>query len=325
MHLRALMLCLLASAACAQSSFPATPVPLEKSTSLECMPVETTDTDRRDPIDKIFVKLVVNDARSPIDLGVVHHAISGASYNRADQYTRSDFRQIPGRAEYYWAGVWNKNPTVTMKGSLAQTAPGRWTYVEEQSRSGIARFWMKSDCRVVSATVPQPDDKTANAQFPRPSDQPSTDFYLAEQHLADCATNADLHPPYVSAQNDVMAVCKREAEAYLLACMASGMARGDHAENECRGAAYTLADSMWKRDPIDMQFGKCLEREAKARVHNLLWPLELVTLCRSERYAFEASCRQRKDAHQCKQDVEELARIAACGYALDDLACRREQ
>lgn len=126
-------------------------------------------------------------------------------------------------------------------------------------------------------------------------------FDLAERRLAACAAHADLHPPYHGGDT-VMDACQHEAEAYVSACVAR--THSEHAEFECRGAAYSLATSMQKRDPIDDRFVACLKSKGQADA----LPLELLTLCRSERQAFEESCRQRKDAAQCENDAESIAR-----------------
>jgi hypothetical protein len=129
------------------SSFhPAISEPLEKNTSLECVPVQSTDNDRRDPIYKISVNISFGDNWSPEDMSISHYAISGASYNRADQYTRSDLTQTPGKTDYYWTGTWTKNSAVTMRGNLMRSTTNKWTYSEQQFKYGIPEFGMLSVC-----------------------------------------------------------------------------------------------------------------------------------------------------------------------------------
>jgi hypothetical protein len=133
-----------------QSSFrPAKPEPLEQYTALECVPVKATDSDRRDPIYKISVNISFDDDWRPDDMTVIHYATSGASYNRADQYTRSNLRRTLGKTDYYWGGSWIKNSAVTMTGNLVRSATNKWTYSEQQFKYGRLDYSMFSVCHVV--------------------------------------------------------------------------------------------------------------------------------------------------------------------------------
>ena len=118
---------------------PAKPDPLEKYTALECVPVQATDTEDRDRIYKIVVNISFNDNWQPEDMSVLHYAASGTAYNRADQYTRSDLTQIPGRIDYSWTGTWIKNSAVTMRGHLKRSTANKWTYPNNNS-SMVARI-----------------------------------------------------------------------------------------------------------------------------------------------------------------------------------------
>jgi hypothetical protein len=133
-----------------QSFHAAKPEPLEQQTDLECVPVQTTDTDRRDPVYKITVDLSIDNAE-PTDLKVVHTTVSGAIYVRADQYTRSNLTSTPGKTEYFWTGAWTKNLAVTMKGTLMRSVDNKWTYAEQQFRDGGLRFAMLSVCHAIEA------------------------------------------------------------------------------------------------------------------------------------------------------------------------------
>jgi hypothetical protein len=133
-----------------QPSFrPAKPEPVEKYTSLECVPVQATDSDRRDPIYKIAVNIALDDNGKPEEMRVFHHATSGASYNRSDQYTRSDLTQTPGKTDYYWTGTWIKNSAVTMRGNLMRSTTSKWSYSEQQFKYGRPEFAMFSVCHSV--------------------------------------------------------------------------------------------------------------------------------------------------------------------------------
>src|SRR5262249_3399106 len=110
---------------------PAAPEPLEKYTSLECVPVQATDNDRRDPIYKVKVNSSFDDNGNHEEMSVSHYATSGASYNRAEQYVRSDLTQTPGKTDYYWTGTWTKNSAVTMRGNLRRSTTNKWTYSEQ--------------------------------------------------------------------------------------------------------------------------------------------------------------------------------------------------
>jgi hypothetical protein len=137
-----------------------------------------------------------------------------------------------------------------------------------------------------------------------------TAFDLAEQRLAACAAHADIHPPVRFNENSVAEACHDEIEAYVRACMTRSRYDEPY-EPDCRYAALTLADTLQKHDPIDVQFVDCLKKNVQTQ-----WlPLVLLALCRSERHAYEASCRKRKDASQCERDSEEMALIATCNLA----------
>ncbi|MGJ4945114.1 hypothetical protein ACQR1W_31450 [Bradyrhizobium sp. HKCCYLS1011] len=138
------------------------------------------------------------------------------------------------------------------------------------------------------------------------------DFELAEQKLADCAARADLHPPY-GPGNTVMDVCQHAADAYQAACVASG-----HSGMECGLAAGALANSMQKHDPVDEQFIQCLEKAGRRGA----LPLELLTLCRAERHAFEDLCRRRKDIDRCERDAETLARAVCVSRSFGADTCQ---
>jgi hypothetical protein len=132
---------------------PVAPEPVEKYTSLECVPVQATDKDRRDPIYKITVNISFDDNGKPEEMNVSHYATSGASYNRAEQYTRSDLTQTPGKTDYYWSGTWIKNTAVTMRGKLMRSTANKWTYSEQQFKYGKPEFAMLSVCHLVDSEV----------------------------------------------------------------------------------------------------------------------------------------------------------------------------
>jgi hypothetical protein len=132
---------------------PIAPEPPEKYTSLECVPVQATDRDRRDPIYKITVDLSFDDNWNPEDMTVSHYATSGASYNRAEQYMRSNLTQTPGKTDYYWTGIWSKNSAVTMTGNLRRSTANKWTYSEQQFKYGRLEFAMLSVCHLVESEL----------------------------------------------------------------------------------------------------------------------------------------------------------------------------
>ncbi len=131
------------------SSFHATtPQPLEKVTNLECVIERATSVETRDPIYKISVKLTLDDNLNVEDLSVIHHARSGASYNRADQYTGAQLSQVPGHIDYTWTGTLAKSPSKSMKGRLVRTTDMRWAYLEQLSDGGRSDYSMESVCHV---------------------------------------------------------------------------------------------------------------------------------------------------------------------------------
>jgi hypothetical protein len=132
---------------------PAAPEPLEKYTSLECVPVQASDKDRRDPIYKITVNISFGDDGNPEEMSVSHYATSGVSYNRAEQYVRSDLTHTPDKTDYYWTGTWTKNSAVTMRGNLRRSTTNKWTYSEQQFKYGRLEFAMLSVCHLVESEV----------------------------------------------------------------------------------------------------------------------------------------------------------------------------
>jgi hypothetical protein len=130
---------------------PRKPEPLEKYTSLECVPVQATDSDHRDrdPIYKIVVNVSFDDNWQPENLSVLHYAASGTAYDRADQYTRSDLTYTPGKIDYYWTGTWVQNSAVTMRGHLMRSTANKWTYSEDQFKYGRQDYSMSSVCHTV--------------------------------------------------------------------------------------------------------------------------------------------------------------------------------
>jgi hypothetical protein len=126
--------------------------PLEKYTALECVPIQATKhTDRRDPIYKIAVTISLGDNLEPEDMSVLHYATSGASYNRAGQYTRSNLIHTAGKTDYYWTGTWVKDSAVTMRGHLMRSTENKWTYSEQTFRDGQQDYSMSSVCHTVDA------------------------------------------------------------------------------------------------------------------------------------------------------------------------------
>lgn len=105
----------------AENSFRATkPEPLEKVTNLECVVERETSVDSRDPIYKMVVRLILDDDSNVQDLTVIHHARSGAKYNRADQYVGAQLSQAPGRTDYTWTGTLSTNSAKMMKAALSE-------------------------------------------------------------------------------------------------------------------------------------------------------------------------------------------------------------
>jgi hypothetical protein len=124
------------------------PEPLQKITNLECVVERETYVDTRDPIYKIAVKLTLDDNLNVQDLKVVHHARSGAQYNRANQYPEAQLSQVPGLTDYNWTGTFAKNPSKVMKGHLLRTPDMRWRYLEQIFKNRRLDYQMESLCHV---------------------------------------------------------------------------------------------------------------------------------------------------------------------------------
>lgn len=137
---------------------------------------------------------------------------------------------------------------------------------------------------------------------PNAGAQDHPDLSVAEHRLSACVGNHSsiYHPPYSQTFDAIMDSCKIYLEAYTQACIARG-----HVELKCRMAAVSFASSFLKQDPIDRQFSECLMREARSPSRPDA--IVLLSLCRREREAFEASCRQRKNAKKCEVDEENMA------------------
>ena len=82
------------------------------------------------------------------DLVVIHHAKSGATYNRAEQYTGGQLSQSPGNADFTWTGIFAKNPSKSMKGRLLRTTDMRWRYFEELFDKGRLEYSQESICNI---------------------------------------------------------------------------------------------------------------------------------------------------------------------------------
>lgn len=144
----------------------------------------------------------------------------------------------------------------------------------------------------------------------------TTKLRIAEQHLAECAANVESHPPY-GPRDPIIEACQRETDEYIAACGSAG----SHSSIECSMAAYTLAHSVRRVDPVDQQFVACLRQAALSHI----FPLELLTICRAERDAFGMMCRRRKDATQCDEDMKALA-VASCILSgKSDEVCRGDR
>ena len=102
------------------------------------------------PVYKIIVTLSVDLENDEVakDLSITHVTVSGARYNRSDQYTQSSLTKTPGKREWFWVGTWNKNPSITMKGALVRTAEGKWLYGEDRWEHGRSEPVTRSICHV---------------------------------------------------------------------------------------------------------------------------------------------------------------------------------
>jgi hypothetical protein len=143
----AVALVALTAATHAASFHAAKPQPLDDVTYLECVPTSASAYDR-DPVYKIAVTLNQEDVGDTGILDIVHHARSGTTYNRADQYGSASVRRTPGKTEWYWTGTWKQNRAVEMQGRLWRTTDMKWFYTEQQYRYGALRYSMASDCHV---------------------------------------------------------------------------------------------------------------------------------------------------------------------------------
>src|SRR5271154_3551867 len=68
---------------------------------LECAPAQL---DREsDPVYKIIVKLMLDvpNDETATDMTIIHVAVSGARYSRADQYTQSNMTKTQGKREWF--------------------------------------------------------------------------------------------------------------------------------------------------------------------------------------------------------------------------------
>ncbi len=149
------------------SSFHVTrPQPLQKVTNLECVIQRATSVDTRDPIYKITVRLTLDDNLNAEDLAVIHHARSGATYNRADQYAGAQLSQVPGHTDYTWTGTLARNPSKLMKGRLVRTTDMRWAYFEQLFERGRLDYSMESVCHIAGEMPTLFQEEAQQAQRP---------------------------------------------------------------------------------------------------------------------------------------------------------------
>jgi hypothetical protein len=120
--------------------------PLRKVNNLECVVDKASSFDTRDPISGISIKVTLDNNLNVEEFTAVHHATSGANYNRADQYPGARLSQVPGHVDYTWTGVLARNPSKTMKGRLVRSVDQRWLYYEQLFDHGRLDYSMESLC-----------------------------------------------------------------------------------------------------------------------------------------------------------------------------------
>jgi hypothetical protein len=126
------------------SAYAARPAqPISESWSLECGLIRVSPPDRdRDPGFKINISI------SPEEGFVVTHTmISGAVYDRTDQY--EDLRSWKvNNGPYQWSGRSVKYPQLVMLGTFGRDRTGQLVYMEEIYRSGRLETTVRSTCHL---------------------------------------------------------------------------------------------------------------------------------------------------------------------------------
>jgi hypothetical protein len=126
------------------SAYAARPAqPISESWSLECGLIRVSPADRdRDPGFKINISI------SPEEGFVVTHTmISGAVYDRTDQY--EDLRSWKvNNGPYQWSGRSVKYPQLVMVGTFGRERTGQLVYMEEIYRSGRLETTVRSICHL---------------------------------------------------------------------------------------------------------------------------------------------------------------------------------
>ncbi len=102
----------------------------EGYTALVCYPTSIIRTDR-DPVVRTYITIDL-DAKNDYtarSLMVVHELLSGRMVNRDDQYTGKVFKDY-GKAQWYWTGILNRNPNISIMATLYKNNQMGWRYQE---------------------------------------------------------------------------------------------------------------------------------------------------------------------------------------------------
>jgi hypothetical protein len=110
-------------------------VMLQDIEALICHPA--LDHSDRDPVVRTYVNLELDGTRdwTAKSFTVTHESFSGRMISRDDQYT-GRLLKTPGKAEWFWIGTLNRNPSIQMKASVWNNPRTGWGYQETVYKNG---------------------------------------------------------------------------------------------------------------------------------------------------------------------------------------------
>jgi hypothetical protein len=116
--------------------------------SLTCHPLGGPTSGDRHPTVRIIISmnLDASDDWAARTFEVVHQLWSGRAIIRDDQYV-GRVSKACGKAQWYWTGVLQRNPSVSMIGTLYKNSQVGWRYQETVYKNGrVDQAFPEVDC-----------------------------------------------------------------------------------------------------------------------------------------------------------------------------------
>ncbi len=161
-----------APAAWAFSSEPPTVHVNPNGVLLTCHPVlDRADRDPPIEADIMLTFQAKSNDFAPYHFNIVYKLWSGQTINRDDQYTGLGIVKVPGKADWTWTGIYNRDNSVTMKGRLIENSNG-WFYQETVFKNGYVQHYIpQMSCEVVE--TPESSSSSVPAPTPAPTPAPA--------------------------------------------------------------------------------------------------------------------------------------------------------